>query len=161
MVKPRDVDGQGLMACVNLNCQTELCSRCAVVWHVNETCTEYQAHMKVRTSAVDKEFETLRQKENWSKCPKCGLVIERTEGCFHMTHSGCPGADIDTTTGAKRSDFCYCCGEPLMKKMGEGWRFSALTQERHFEDGVFSPCVKANQSENSNNNNNNHLELDF
>lgn len=126
------------MHCVNENCRADLCSRCGVLYHMNKTCEEYAAEMKMKTSDADEEFDKLTKLKKWCKCPNCGLTIERTEGCYHMTHHGCPGGGIE-----RRTDFCYFCGELLMSKNGEGWRFSKTTGQKHFEQGVYSKCVNA------------------
>ena len=138
MLKPRNGEDQGLMHCVNGNCRADLCSRCGVLYHMNKTCEQYAAEMKLKTSGADEEFDKLTKLKKWCKCPNCGLVIERTEGCYHMTHHGCPGGGVE-----RRSDFCYFCGELLMSKNGEGWRFSKETGQKHFEQGVYSQCVNA------------------
>merc|ERR1719384_1204512 len=114
--------------------------RCGVLYHMNKTCEEYAAEMKMKTSDADEEFDKLTKLKKWCKCPNCGLVIERTEGCYHMTHYGCPGGGVQ-----RRTDFCYFCGEILMKKNGEGWRFSKKTETKHFENGVYAECVNINQ----------------
>jgi len=118
--------------------RADLCSRCGVLYHLNKSCEEYAAEMRAKTSGADEEFDKLTRLKKWCKCPNCGLVIERTEGCYHMTHHGCPGGGIE-----RRTDFCYFCGELLMKKNGEGWRYSKVTQQKHFEQGVYAKCVHA------------------
>ena len=141
MLKPRNGEEQGLMQCVNVQCRADLCSRCGVLYHMNQTCEQYAAEMKMKTSGADEEFDRLAKLKKWCKCPNCGLVIERTEGCYHMTHHGCPGGGME-----RRTDFCYFCGELLMSKNGEGWRFSKRTEQRHFENGVYSECVNADSA---------------
>jgi len=138
MLKPRDEADQGLMQCVNESCECDLCSKCGVAYHMNQSCDEYMAELKSKTSGADEEFDELAKRNKWCKCPQCGLVVERTEGCYHMTHHGCPGGGEQ-----RRTDFCYFCGELLTKKEGEGWRFSKKTETRHFENGVYAKCVNA------------------
>ena len=92
-----------LMHCVNSDCKTALCARCECLWHYNITCEEYQEKMAINNENVDEAFASLIAQEKWSKCPQCGVVVERTEGCFHMTHKNCPNALKDN-----RTDFCYC-----------------------------------------------------
>jgi hypothetical protein len=29
--------------------------------------------------------QALAEKKGWKTCPKCSQVVERTEGCLHMT----------------------------------------------------------------------------
>eukprot|EP01083_Nonionella_stella_P296219 1006395_1 len=60
-----------------------------------------------------------------------------------MTHYGCPGGGVE-----RRTDFCYFCAEILMKKNGEGWRFSKITETKHFENGVYAECINADKIRN-------------
>ena len=49
----------------------------------------------------DKETErvkTMATKQGWQSCPKCHHMIERNQGCLHMT---CKCG----------TDFCYNCGQ--------------------------------------------------
>ena len=50
---------------------------------------------------------------------------------------------------------CFCfyigCSEPLEKTFEQGYRFSAVTHEKHFENGVFEPCINANKKNGNNN----------
>ncbi|ETO12193.1 hypothetical protein RFI_25185 [Reticulomyxa filosa] len=142
MVKPQQNGNRsGLMQCVNSNCKADLCSNCNVPWHTDLTCEEFQKQQRNRTQQEDAAFHSLMKKEKWRACPRCGVVVERSEGCYHMTHVGCEKGDDH------RTDFCYFCGEELTKKDGEGWRYSKATNEKHFPDGVYAKCVKASQSE--------------
>jgi len=82
------------------------------------------------------------EKEKWQACPSCGAMIEKTEGCNHITHKACQGS----LTG--RTDFCYCCSYKLD---GEGHRFEEGTNPPvlHFPNGIFKDCriVLANTDE--------------
>jgi len=44
-------------------------------------------------------FEQTIRNNGWKKCPNCSAVIDRTEGCDHMTCKVCKCA------------FCYVCGQ--------------------------------------------------
>ena len=48
----------------------------------------------------------LAKKKGWKSCPQCGLVQERTYGCFHMT---CSNPQC-------RTDYCDECGDKLDKQ---------------------------------------------
>lgn len=134
MVLPNN-NNSNLFECVNPNCKKDICTQCHVLWHINETCEEFQVRISKKTGENDKKFKEYYEKEGYKPCPSCGIVIERTEGCYHMTHIGCIHGEN------KRTDYCYFCGEILMKKPGEGWRYSKSSGEKHFIDGVYSPCV--------------------
>ncbi|KAE8451919.1 hypothetical protein EG329_002760 [Mollisiaceae sp. DMI_Dod_QoI] len=43
-----------------------------------------------------KKVEELAKKKGWKQCPKCSQILERTEGCLHMT-CRC------------RAEWCYAC----------------------------------------------------
>eukprot|EP01084_Bolivina_argentea_P145604 255173_1 len=148
MLKPREIENQGLMQCVNENCKCDLCSQCGVLYHLNKTCEEYMSEIKSKTSGADEAFDQLTKAKKWCKCPNCGLVVERSEGCYHMTHYGCPGGGVE-----RRTDFCYYCATKLMKKNGEGWRFELDTEIKHFENGVYAECINVGtiQSQRSDN----------
>ena len=125
-----------LMQCLNPNCNTDLCIKCESLWHINKTCHEYQTELKQKTLKEDKAFEELMKKEKWIKCPNCEIPIQRTEGCYHITHYGCLKSNNDNN----RTDFCFFCGELLMKKDGHGWRYG-INGSKHFINGVYEPCI--------------------
>lgn len=65
--------------------------------------------MTVREEAqrkVDGEFVKLAEREQWRKC-RCGVMIERIEGCNHMTCDRCSW------------EMCYRCGREW-REDGEG-----------------------------------------
>jgi hypothetical protein len=71
-------------------CQTVVCSNCKNTAHPNEACGENAATLKVRALALAKK---------WQTCPNCHSIVERNEGCVHIT-CRC------------RASFCYLCGLP-------------------------------------------------
>ena len=80
------------------------------------------------------------KKEQWSDCPKCGFVIEKTGGCNHMTHKGCTKTNT-VYNNVKRTDFCYLCKKLLVHKQdGSGWKYD-VDGKLHFPNGVFKPCI--------------------
>ena len=145
--------------CMNPNCDTYLCVKCLCKWHDNMTCEDYQRSIEVKfeNKQNEKEFNKLIEKEELCKCPRCGIVIEKTGGCNHMTHAGCDkgvivnwgksgnndGKDKKGKNGKKRTDFCYICGKCLIHKQdGSGWRYD-VAGKLHFPEGVFKPCIYA------------------
>ena len=133
---------QTKIKCLGPTCDKYLCTNCQCLWHDGITCNEYQ----MKRNRNDSAFERLKIKNNWSACPKCGFAIEKTEGCNHMTHQGCPKSD----NNEKRTDFCYCCKKLLIHKQdGSGWKYD-IDGNLHFDNGYFQPCVNANINNNKN-----------
>ncbi|TFK87944.1 hypothetical protein K466DRAFT_521668 [Polyporus arcularius HHB13444] len=57
-------------------CGTQTCGHCKKGAHsANQRCT----------NDADKEILSMATKEGWKQCPRCGLVVELSYGCNHMT----------------------------------------------------------------------------
>jgi hypothetical protein len=69
------------------------------------TCAEFQKLPNKLHSAAGAGVFDLAQSKNWKRCPKCGHMVERTEGCNHM-QCRC------------RTQFCYGCGGRFQKGTG-------------------------------------------
>ncbi|KAH7393298.1 hypothetical protein BKA64DRAFT_675772 [Cadophora sp. MPI-SDFR-AT-0126] len=67
-------------------CKTKTCVACGNKEH-SGVCAEDKA---------GKAVEALAQKKGWKQCPKCSQILERTEGCLHMT-CRC------------KAEWCYSC----------------------------------------------------
>ena len=123
-------------------CRTMICYRCEMPWHnvcdkddtENGKCSMVQADEN--TLEVDRQTRRVMQRNDFMQCPRCGIVIEKVTGCNHMTHTGCPNKTEENGT-----HFCYCCGEMLF---GFGLERDGT---RHFPDGSFEKCRKANQQQ--------------
>jgi len=72
-------------------------ARTVNLWHDKFTCEELKAIPVSERAPEDLVFAELAKKQKWKRCPKCGTMVERTEGCNHMT---CRCA----------YEFCYVCG---------------------------------------------------
>jgi len=79
------------------HCRRAVCKDCKSVWHGNFTCEEYKAIPVSERAPEDLVFAKLAKKKKWKRCPKCGAMVERTEGCNNMT---CRYVH----------EFCYVCG---------------------------------------------------
>lgn len=64
--------------------------------HDGFTCENYRTWLRENDEA-DIRFEVLMKKEQWRKCPKCGIAVERIKDCPHMTCGIC------------KMQFCYLC----------------------------------------------------
>lgn len=78
-IPPQRVDPDGTATCEK--CKRITCSKCKKMAHsLSETCP----------GAPDAEeiigLEALVQRQGWKKCPTCETLIEKEEGCSHMTY---------------------------------------------------------------------------
>lgn len=87
-------------------CRTHTCVRCATAWHDDTTCLIAQA------ATTDKDgsaaLRALAASESWRPCPRCGQMIEKTDGCAYVHHAAC-GAG-----------FCFHCGAEYQQQQGHG-----------------------------------------
>ncbi|PGH16141.1 hypothetical protein AJ79_01908 [Helicocarpus griseus UAMH5409] len=74
------------------NCLEPLCTACHAR-HGGYTCAEYKDIASGGVAALEK----LKRELNIKACPKCGTLMEKTEGCNHMTCRGC------------RAHICWVC----------------------------------------------------
>jgi len=79
------------------NCHKPMCKDCKLIWHERFTCAEFKAIPVSERAPEDLVFAALALKQKWRRCPKCGAMVERTEGCNHMT---C----------ICNYEYCYICG---------------------------------------------------
>lgn len=78
-------------------CKRSFCAACQVPWHPEFTCKEFKK-LNAQGGREDAMVMTLATKKKWQKCPKCKMLVEKSEGCIHMT-CRC------------KHQFCYRCGE--------------------------------------------------
>ena len=72
------------------------------------------------------ELLDLANSQNWAQCPGCNELIEKIDGCNHMSHR-----ENDNTT----THFCYQCNMVLDKNyIDENGR-------NHFPDGSYQDCI--------------------
>lgn len=76
-------------------CGRTICFGCGEDWHPNQTCVE----------AADEYAETRAWAANCDtcQCPRCHMMIERTQGCNHMT--------CQSASGGCGHEFCWLCKE--------------------------------------------------
>ncbi|KAG2439793.1 hypothetical protein HYH02_010428 [Chlamydomonas schloesseri] len=80
-------------------CHRAFCIRCGIPgWHTGYTCAQYQALPLDQRCAEDAPLLALSAQQHWKQCPRCRFLVERVEGCNHMT----------CRCG---SQFCYACGK--------------------------------------------------
>lgn len=66
------------------SCITRICASCHVEFHDGQSCEEYQD-----LKSGDKAFERWRKTHGAKPCPKCGVTLEKSGGCNHMTCTRC------------------------------------------------------------------------
>lgn len=82
------------------HCAKPICTSCGVLWHAGLTCQQFQALPPHAREGADVGLLELADKEKWRRCPKCGTMVERIEGCSFI-RCKC------------RHCFCYSCGNTL------------------------------------------------
>eukprot|EP00727_Mastigamoeba_balamuthi_P011647 m51a1_g7104 putative C-tail anchored protein (332) ;mRNA; r:57949-59059 len=82
------------MQCDRPGCGTVFCFDCGEEWHAGTTCEKN--HERVMRKEDRRTAQWARS--HAKKCPKCKVLIEKSEGCNHMTCSRC------------NYQFCWLCG---------------------------------------------------
>mmetsp|Transcript_12257 Transcript_12257/g.27806 ORF Transcript_12257/g.27806 Transcript_12257/m.27806 type:complete len:608 (+) Transcript_12257:108-1931(+) len=85
-------------------CSTALCLACKHAAHPGLTCKEAKNSRK--DSAVEQQLQELADKKGWRRCGKCGVMVQLSGGCNHMT---CRCGH----------HFCYACGKAWFRDDGE------------------------------------------
>ncbi|XVE88528.1 hypothetical protein DITRI_Ditri19aG0076500 [Diplodiscus trichospermus] len=66
-------------------CHRLFCAQCLVSWHPGVNCEEYQKLNEDERGRDDLLVRSLAKENKWRRCPSCCIIVERTEGCLHMT----------------------------------------------------------------------------
>ena len=77
-------------------CFEDLCLHCRDTAHPTSTCSAWQTKRANERDGA-RALEQTAARRRWKKCQQCGVFVERSDGCNHMT---C----------ACRHEFCYNCG---------------------------------------------------
>ncbi|EOY27428.1 RING/U-box superfamily protein [Theobroma cacao] len=78
-------------------CHRLFCAQCHVPWHPGIDCEEYQNLTEDERGREDLMVRKLVKENKWRRCSSCHIIVERTEGCLHIT-CRC------------KFEFCYACG---------------------------------------------------
>jgi DNA-directed RNA polymerase subunit RPC12/RpoP len=87
-------------------CEVKQCSLCKRPWddfHQGVSCDDYTR--VIGDQVNDRLLTDLLKSSGWKACPHCGHVVEKTEGCNHMT---C----------LCKLEFCYLCGGVWLIRRG-------------------------------------------
>lgn len=88
-------------------CSKDFCVKCGGGVHKGMSCEDYQA-WQVDNDASARLMEELLQKEDWRRCPRCGVPSQRESGCNFMR---CVSS---TCKNSRESNaWCYVCGGKL------------------------------------------------
>ena len=82
-----------------MHCQTKTCKQCKNQAHPGAECQEDKEITAVKQLAVQK---------GWKACPGCEQLVEKTEGCSHITCPRC-GTDFCYRCARKWEDCCGSC----------------------------------------------------
>lgn len=66
-------------------CHLSICTCCGAPSHEGLTCSEH----KEWSAAGILDYQKWMQDNRFKACPKCQIAIEKSEGCNHITCSGC------------------------------------------------------------------------
>lgn len=94
------------------SCTSETCARCSSPAHANTVKCKIDPGL---VSALK-----LGDAQGWQRCPRCRQLVERTQGCYHMS-CRC-GAQFCYTCAARwRSCECSYSRDRIFKRLGLGW----------------------------------------
>jgi hypothetical protein len=68
-----------------VECKEDFCSNCKTPWHQGMDCAAFTQFKRNNQDYDDASLELLASRNSWKHCPKCDRVIEKSEGCNHMT----------------------------------------------------------------------------
>lgn len=66
-------------------CHGLFCAHCNVPWHPGVDCEEFQRLDEGERGRNDLLLRELARDRKWRNCPNCNYLVERTEGCLHIT----------------------------------------------------------------------------
>ena len=95
-------------------CKFEFCFQCSEKSHAPSTCSEVKRWNLITD---DQLMEQRIFGENCKKCPNCHAIIEKNEGCNHMTCLKC------------RHEFCWLCMQPWSTHPKTFYECSAYRKE--------------------------------
>lgn len=72
-----------LHECICPWCQKLFCAQCRVPWHSGRDCYKFQKEEKDRED--DQKVKLLAENKKWINCPSCKSLVEKVDGCKHMT----------------------------------------------------------------------------
>ncbi|CAI9267633.1 unnamed protein product [Lactuca saligna] len=93
-----DDGGEAVTSSECPNCHRLFCAQCKVAWHSDMDCNEFKSLSKDERNPEDLMLMQLAKNKQWKRCPRCNYIVEKREGCHH----------ISCRCG---QHFCYGCGK--------------------------------------------------
>ena len=84
------------MRCTDSACVTRTCGMCKKAAHGARDCSDIA---EADERELDQMAAELHQSNGWTRCYSCHHLVEKSEGCYHITCT-C------------KAQFCYLCGTP-------------------------------------------------
>jgi len=66
-------------------CRRLFCARCGVPWHAGISCAEYGQLAPGDKGKEDLVVLEMAKGEKWKRCPHCKFLVDKIEGCVHIT----------------------------------------------------------------------------
>lgn len=66
-------------------CRRLFCAQCGVPWHAGVTCAEYEQLAPGDRGKDDMVVLEMAKGKKWRRCPRCKFLVEKHEGCMHIT----------------------------------------------------------------------------
>ncbi|KAG9003837.1 hypothetical protein FRB94_008481 [Tulasnella sp. JGI-2019a] len=100
-------------------CQMSICVHCRTVSHPTISCSVWQRSSlnPALSNPYDVSLRRLANRKHWRRCSRCRVVVEKTDGCSHMTcrcghqfchlcgsdwaYNGCTNSSPKTCNGKK------------------------------------------------------------
>ena len=67
------------------SCNRLFCACCGVPWHAGVGCAEYGQLAAGDRGKEDSAVMTMAMGEKWKRCPQCKFLVQKSEGCLHIT----------------------------------------------------------------------------
>ncbi len=96
------------------SCFSEICSSCGEDSHERMSCEDARIHNNPAEQERMRDI-WLSQQRGIKKCPACSRLLEKTEGCNHMT---CPFVVRTSTYSLKLTSFSRCGAHICWRCMG-------------------------------------------
>ncbi|KAI7284794.1 hypothetical protein KC345_g2044 [Hortaea werneckii] len=100
-------------------CSIRYCVVCEVLMHEDETCEAYQKRRETQDTAKEERRSEKFLRKISKPCPKCGVNLDKYEGCDHVTCSRL----------SCRHEFCWECFAPFRGGAGVFRRGNAAHEQ--------------------------------
>jgi E3 ubiquitin-protein ligase RNF144 len=80
-----DVGGSDIAESECPSCKRLFCAQCGVPWHAGLSCAEYEQLAVGDRGKEDLAVMEMAKGEKWKRCPQCMFLVQKSEGCVHIT----------------------------------------------------------------------------